>query len=337
MVAEVEAEMAAILDEHRGPARPLYEMLAYHLGIDGADGTGGKRIRPLLGLLVYRALGGDYRRALPGAAAVELGHNFSLVHDDIQDGDRERRFRPTLWVKWGVPQAINAGDALFALSRLALYRLAANEDDPDAPDARQVLDLMRIYDQTCLALCEGQYLDISFEGRLDVTVEEYLEMIELKTASLMAAGVEAAATLASRDREVVTTLRRFGDRLGLAFQMADDVKGAFWQESASGKAEAGDLRRRKKTMPVIWALNHASDADRARLRELFAPESDERQLTDAEVDEAVTILERSGARDTTLTEARRYRDEAIAELAGIPLEPDAKRDLVLFVEAVIAA
>jgi geranylgeranyl pyrophosphate synthase len=90
-------------------------------------------------------------------------------------------------------------------------------------------------------------------------------------------------------------------------------------------------------MPVIWALNHASDADRARLRELFAPESDERQLTDAEVDEAVTILERSGARDTTLTEARRYRDEAIAELADIPLEPDAKRDLVLFVEAVIAA
>jgi geranylgeranyl diphosphate synthase type I len=337
MVAEVEAEMTAILDEHRGPAQPLYEMLAYHLGIDNGDGTGGKRIRPLLGLLVYRALGGDYRRALPGAAAVELGHNFSLVHDDIQDGDRERRFRPTLWARWGVPQAINAGDALFALSRLALYRLAAREDDPDAPDERQVLDLMKIYDQTCLALCEGQYLDISFEGRLDVTVEEYLGMIELKTASLMAAGVEAAAILASRDPEVIARLRRFGDRLGLAFQMADDVKGAFWQESASGKAEAGDLRRRKKTMPVIWALNHASDADQARLRELFGPEPGDRQLTDDEVREAVAILQRSGARDTTLAEARRYRDEAIGELETIPLEPDAKRDLVLFVEAVIAA
>ena len=247
MVAEVEAEMTAILDEHRGPAAPLYEMLAYHLGIDGGGGTGGKRIRPLLGLLVYRALGGDYRRALPGAAAVELGHNFSLVHDDIQDGDRERRFRPTLWVRWGVPQAINAGDALFALSRLALYRLATdqNESDPDAPDARQILELMRIYDQTCLALCEGQYLDISFEGRLDVSVSEYLEMIELKTASLMAAGVEAAAILASQDPDVIAALRRFGDRLGLAFQMADDVKGAFWQESASGKAEAGDAPYRR--------------------------------------------------------------------------------------------
>lgn len=336
LVAEVEAEMQSILDEHRGPAQPLYDMLAYHLGLDGSDGSSGKRIRPLLGLLVIRALGADYRRALPGAAAVELGHNFSLVHDDIQDADRERRHRATLWAVYGVPQAINAGDALFALSRLALYRLAAEKDDPDAPDAPRVLELMRIYDQTCLALCEGQFLDISFEGRLDVTVEEYLQMINLKTAALIAAGIEAAATLASHDPEVVAGFRRFGDRLGLAFQMADDVKGAFWLESASGKAKAGDVRRRKKTMPVIWALNHASAADQARLRELFAPTKAGRQLTDAEVAEALAILDRSGARETTLAEARRYRDEALAELASLPLDPTARDELITFVEAMIA-
>ncbi|HEV7200447.1 MAG TPA: polyprenyl synthetase family protein [Candidatus Limnocylindria bacterium] len=337
MVADIEAEMQSILDEHRGPAAPMYDMLAYHLGLDGTDADGGKRIRPLLGLLVIRALGGDYHRALAGAAAVELGHNFSLVHDDIQDGDLERRHRATLWALWGVPQAINAGDALFALSRLALFRLSEAEDDPDAPDARQILDLMKIYDQTCLALCEGQFLDISFEARLDVTVEEYLQMIELKTASLMAAGVEAAATLTSKDPAVVTRLRRFGDRLGLAFQMADDVKGAFWDESASGKAEAGDVRRRKKTMPVIWALNHASEADQARLRELFTPGADGAQLTDAEVVEGLAILDRSGARETTLGEARRYRDEALAELETLDLEPGPRAELELFVEAVIAA
>jgi geranylgeranyl diphosphate synthase type I len=339
MVADIEAEMQSILDEHRGPAAPMYDMLAYHLGLDGTDAAGGKRIRPLLGLLVIQALGGDYHRALAGAAAVELGHNFSLVHDDIQDGDLERRHRATLWALWGVPQAINAGDALFALSRLALFRLSSNENenDPDAPDARQVLELMKIYDQTCLALCEGQFLDISFEARLDVTVEEYLQMIELKTASLMAAGVEAAATLTSRDPTVVAAFRRFGDRLGLAFQMADDVKGAFWNETASGKAEAGDVRRRKKTMPVIWALNHASEADQARLRELFAPGADGAQLTDAEVDEGLAILDRSGARETTLGEARRYRDEALAELDSLELEPGARAELELFVEAVIAA
>jgi geranylgeranyl diphosphate synthase, type I len=329
--------MQSILDEHRGPARPMYDMLAYHLGLDGTNGSSGKRIRPLLGLLVIRALGRDYRRALAGAAAVELGHNFSLVHDDIQDGDRERRHRATLWARYGVPQAINAGDALFALSRLALYRLSAEEDDSEAPEPRQVLELMRIYDQTCLSLCEGQFLDISFESRLDVTVDEYLQMIELKTAALMAAGVEAAAMLASRDSAVVAGFRRFGDRLGLAFQMADDVKGAFWDESASGKAEAGDLRRRKKTMPVIWALNHAAEADQARLRELFAQPADGTQLTDAEVAEAAAILDRSGARETTLGEARRYRDEALAELADLPLDPAARVELELFVAGAIAA
>jgi len=313
-------------------------MLEYHLGLDGnGDGSSGKRLRPLLGLLVIRALGADYRRALPGAAAVELGHNFSLIHDDIQDGDRERRHRPTLWAIYGVPQAINAGDALFALSRLALYRLTADEDDPDAPDPRRVLDLMKIYDQTCLALCEGQFLDISFEARMDVTVEEYLQMIGLKTASLIAAGVEAAATLASQDPDVIAGFRRFGERLGLAFQMADDVKGAFWLEAASGKAEAGDVRRRKKTMPVIWALNHAEASDQARLRELFAPADSELQLTDAEVAEALAILEGSGAREMTLAQARRYRDEAVAELDGLPLDTNAKAELMVFVEAMIAA
>ncbi len=315
----------------------MYDMLAYHLGLDGTDGSSGKRIRPLLGLLVIRALGRDYRRALAGAAAVELGHNFSLVHDDIQDGDRERRHRATLWARYGVPQAINAGDALFALSRLALYRLSADEDDPDAPEPRQVIELMRIYDQTCLSLCEGQFLDISFEARLDVTVDEYLQMIELKTAALMAAGVEAAAMLASHDPEVVGRFRRFGDRLGLAFQMADDVKGAFWDESASGKDVAGDLRRRKKTMPVIWALNHAAEADQARLRELFAQPQDGLQLTDAEVAEAAAILDRSGARETTLREARRYRDEALAELGDLPLDTAARAELELFVAGAIAA
>ncbi len=337
MVADVEAEMQSILDEHRGPARPMYDMLAYHLGLDGSDASGGKRIRPLLGLLVIRALGQDYRRALAGAAAIELGHNFSLVHDDIQDGDRERRHRATLWAVYGIPQAINAGDALVALSRLAMYRLSSDEDDPDAPDPRQVIELMRIYDQTCLSLCEGQFLDISFEARLDVTVDEYLQMIELKTAALMAAGVEAAAMLSSQDPEVVARFRRFGDRLGLAFQMADDVKGAFWDETASGKAVAGDLRRRKKTMPVIWALNHASAADQGRLRELFAPHADGLQLTDAEVAEAAAILDRSGALETTLGEVRRYRDEALAELSDLPLDPVARAELELFVTGAIAA
>ena len=191
LLGDIEAEMRSVLDERDGSARPLYEMLAYHLGLDHADGPRGKRIRPLLGLLAYQSLTGDYHPALPGAAAVELGHNFSLVHDDIEDADRERRHRPTLWAIWGIPLAINAGDALFALSRLALYRLLADSVSP-----ARVLRLMRVYDETCLALCEGQFLDITFERRPDVTVDEYLEMIGKKTAALIGASVQAGAILA---------------------------------------------------------------------------------------------------------------------------------------------
>jgi geranylgeranyl diphosphate synthase type I len=342
LLADIEKEMSSVLAEGDGHARPLYEMLAYHLGLDDAGGPRGKRMRPLLGLLAYQSLTGDYRAALPGAAAVELGHNFSLVHDDIEDADTERRHRPTLWALWGVPLAINAGDALFALSRLALYRLL------DGFGERRVLALMRVYDETCLALCEGQYLDISFERRPDVTVDAYLEMIGKKTAALVGASVQAGAILATDDGEVVEAYRRFGYDLGMAFQMADDVKGSFWTSSDTGKPEAGDVRKRKKTLPLVWALEHGTDADRARLNAIYGTgvrATDGRRpasLAEAPVDdeavaEVLEILERCGAREHTLNEARRYRDLALRHVELLPCPPDRKGDLAALVRAVIAA
>jgi geranylgeranyl diphosphate synthase type I len=335
LLADIESEMAAVIDERGGRARPLYEMLAYHLGLDGVSGPKGKRMRPLLGLLAYESLTGDYRRALPGAAAVELGHNFSLVHDDIEDADRERRHRPTLWAVWGVPLAINAGDALFALSRLALYRLLE-----DGFSERRVLALMRVYDETCLALCEGQYLDISFERRDDVTVAAYLEMIGKKTAALVGASVQAGAILATDDEITIEAYRRFGYDLGMAFQMADDVKGSFWASEDSGKVEAGDIRRHKKTLPMVWALEHAADEDRTRLAELYAPGEEhaaEAPLEDEAVGEILAILERSGAREHALAEARRYRDLAIGHADRLPCSPERRRQLGSLVASVIAA
>jgi geranylgeranyl diphosphate synthase type I len=333
LVGEIEDEMRSVLAERDGHTRPLYEMLAYHLGLDSDDGPRGKRLRPLLGLLAYQSLGGDYREALPGAAAVELGHNFSLVHDDIEDADRARRGRATLWALWGVPLAINAGDALFALSRLVLYRLV----DTGKYDDHVVLRLMRMYDETCLALCEGQYLDISFERRTDVTVAEYLEMIGKKTAALLGSAVEAGAILASGDPAVVEAYRRCGYDLGMAFQMADDVKGAFWASADSGKTEAGDIRKRKKTLPLVWALEHASEADAARLRELYAmPEDGEGgPMPDDDVAETLAILERSGARDHAIAEARRHRDLALARIDGLPCDAEARARLRALVESVI--
>jgi geranylgeranyl diphosphate synthase type I len=340
LLADIEAEMSDVIDERGGHARPLYDMLAYHLGLDDDGGPRGKRMRPLLGLLAYQSLTGDYRAALPGAAAVELGHNFSLVHDDIEDADRERRHRPTLWAIWGVPLAINAGDALFALSRLALYRLLEG-----GFSERRVLALMRVYDETCLALCEGQYLDISFERESEVTVDAYLEMIGKKTAALVGASVQAGAILATDDLDVVEAYRRFGYDLGMAFQMADDVKGTFWTSAASGKPEAGDVRKRKKTLPLVWALEHASDAERRRLTEIYRPAattdglalSGETPMTDDDVAEVLEILERCGAREHALSEARRYRDLALAHLDRLPCPPDRRDEMAALVGSVIAA
>jgi geranylgeranyl diphosphate synthase type I len=340
---KIDGEMSRVLGERGGHARPLYEMLAYHLGLDGDERARGKRLRPLLGLLAYHSLTGEYEAALPGAAAVELGHNFSLVHDDIEDADLERRHRPTLWAIWGIPLAINAGDALFALSRLAIYRLL-----DDGFSEQRVLELMRIYDETCLALCEGQYLDISFEQRDDVSVDAYLEMIGKKTAALLGASVQAGAILATDDPEVVEAYRRFGYDLGMAFQMADDVKGTFWASAESGKPEAGDVRKRKKTLPVVWALEHASGADRKRLRQLYAHRSPgaaggttvalvDEPMSDDMVAETLAILQRCGAEEHALAEARRYRDRALELLDRLPCPRDRDGDLAGFVRSVIAA
>jgi geranylgeranyl diphosphate synthase, type I len=329
LIAATEGEILRLVRDRDPSTRGVYEMVRYHLGLDGNGGRAGKRMRPLLGLLAYASITGEFERALPGAAAVELGHNFSLVHDDIEDDDAERRGRPTLWKLHGVPQAINTGDMLFTLSRIALHRLT----DLGFSDAK-VLRLMRLYDETCLALCEGQYLDIwAAEQDTMMSVELYLDMIGRKTAALIAASIEAGALLATDDEAVIARYRGFGWALGLAFQVNDDLLGIWGAEAATGK-EPSDLARHKKTLPVIYAFEHAGPDDRDRLAGLYATTSP----TAADVDEAVAILERTGARDFTRAEARRYRDEALAELdaAGV-VRPEAREALERVIVSVISA
>ena len=330
LVTDTEAEIRAIVASVDGATTAqLYEMVRYHLGLDGAAGSRGKRLRPLLGLLAYASLTGDHRGALPGAAAVELGHNFSLVHDDIEDRDVERRHRATLWTVYGVPQAINAGDTLFVLSRLALHRLTAL-----GYSDRKVLQLMRLYDDTCLALCEGQFLDIwtsEHEGAL--SVETYFDMIGRKTAALIAASVQAGAMLATDDDTVVEAYRAFGWALGLAFQLNDDLLGIWGELQATGK-EPSDLFKHKKTLPFIYALEHAGADDRAVLEGLYRQPNP----SPADVETARAILERTGARDYTRQQARRYRDEALAALEGVEaLGAEARAQLQEIIVSAISA
>ena len=329
LIADTEAEILRLVGDHDASTAGAYEMIRYHLGLDHDGAPAGKRMRPLLGLLAYASIAGEHAAALPGAAAMELGHNFRLVHDDIEDGDRERRHRPTLWALHGVAQAINTGDMLFSLSRVALHRLS----DLGFSDAK-VLRLMRLYDETCVALCEGQYIDIATsESNAMMSVELYFDMIGRKTAALIAASVEAGALLATEDNEVVARYRAFGWALGLAFQLNDDLLGIWGAERATGK-QPTDIARHKKTLPVIYAFEHAGPEDRDRLAELYG----KADQTHDDVSEIIAILERSGAHDFTRDEARRYRDEALGELdaAGV-VDARARQKLEQIIVSVISA
>jgi geranylgeranyl diphosphate synthase type I len=237
-------------DELRTP--DFHEMLTYHMGWTG-DGFGaetrGKRLRSLLLLLTSAACGADWQPALPASAAVELVHNFSLIHDDIQDNSDFRRGRLAVWKKWGIPLGINAGDALFVLSNLALLDLV-----PAYP-AESGVKAAIIIQNACLHLTSGQYLDMAYESRTDLTMEDYWEMIGSKTAALFRACSEVGALLGGADYLTQQSFSNFGHYLGLAFQVQDDLLGIWGDSTFTGKSIESDLVSGKKSLPVLFGIN----------------------------------------------------------------------------------
>ena len=330
LIAATDAAILDLLAEWEEPiTASMYAQIRYHMGYGDPSARLGKRMRPLLGLLTYSALSSDWERAIPGAAAVELGHNFSLIHDDIEDQDEERRGRPTLWVREGLAQAINTGDALFTISRIAAHRLT----ELGFSDAK-VIRMMKIYDQTCLRLCEGQFIDIAASQKREMqSVEHYFEMIGRKTAALISGGVESAAMLATDDEEVITRFRTFGWALGLAFQINDDLLGIWGSEATTGKAPS-DLARHKKTLPVLYAAERASTEDRATLDRLFATPDPDAALVAA----GLAVLARTGAEAYTREQAALWRERALTEIRAVPaMNPIAIVRLEEIMERVISA
>jgi geranylgeranyl diphosphate synthase type I len=229
----------------------LNYMLSYHLGLEGDEPGGsasGKRIRPLILLLTTEAAGGNWQTALPAAASVELIHNFSLIHDDIEDNSPLRRGRPTLWKKWGIAQAINTGDAMFTMAFLALYGLT------QSLPSSLILSAIQILHETCLHLTQGQYLDISYEGRGDLNIDAYWPMVSGKTAALLAACTEIGSLVAGADEDTRLKYHQFGHSLGLAFQAKDDLLGVWGDAALTGKSNESDLITGKKSLPVLYGL-----------------------------------------------------------------------------------
>jgi geranylgeranyl diphosphate synthase type I len=296
-------------------------MLRYHFGWVDAQfepvwTDSGKFLRPTLCLLVFEALTGDFRPVLPVAAAIEMIHNFSLIHDDVEDADRERRGRPTVWVVWGQPLAINAGDYLYTLAFKTVNRLDNTHFSGD-----QIFAVQELIVDSCLDLTLGQDMDLRFEQLQGVSTEMYLEMIDKKTGALLEASVLAGAMLGTSDEEVVKNYRDFAHNIGLAFQIRDDFLGIWGDETQTGKSTDNDLRRKKKTLPVLYTLDtFPSD----QLQSLYATEV---PLSDPEIEYVRKCLREAEADIFVRQVADTYIERAFDALAKINISNQAHAEL----------
>lgn len=301
------------------------DMIRYQLGWNGVvfDRTlSGKRLRPVILLLINYALGGDWRQALPAAAAVELVHNFSLVHDDIQDRSEKRRGRDTVWVKWGEAQAINTGDALLALANLEMLSLRGDVGPGVVQGAIALLN------KAVFELTKGQYLDLAHENTAEVSLSDYFAMVEGKTGALFSACFALGALLGGRDESGLNDYFAFGKKLGLAFQIQDDYLGIWGQDETTGKSTEADLLSKKRTYPVHYALEHLPDV-RHYWREHT---SFDRQ--DAEW--VKSRLEKGGVDKLTLVTAKRYYAESMAHFNALFRNEEKSQELWLLIQSLLS-
>jgi len=301
-IPQIENELQSIIEQmdFHG-SEELRTMLTYHMGwVD--DKGGGKRLRPLFSLLFTGALGADPEKVMPGALAIELLHNFTLIHDDIEDKSEIRHGRSTLWQRWGIPLAINAGDALFSISQLTMLGMRETLN-PD-PTVKASLK----FNQVCLHLTRGQHMDITFEKERAVTEADYLEMVRGKTAALIGFTAWLGGLAAERDDTILSTLYHFGENLGLAFQMQDDLLGIWGDPAITGKSAASDLLSKKKTLPVLYGLVHSPE---------FRSMWQEEQASSEKLSQMAEILKTCGAMESVRDQAKSFTEKAFTILKGL--------------------
>lgn len=310
--------------EPGGLAAGLYGMLQYHMGWTDEKGdpsvnqvSQGKALRPTICLFACEALGENWNKALPAATALEFIHNFSLIHDDIQDGDMERRHRPTVWSLWGQPQALIAGNAMRSLADITTAGLTQR-----GVHATQALRASLILTESYLDMIQGQCLDLAFESRMDIGHEEYLNMIAHKTGALMRCGMEMGALIVTREETPIQAFANCGSFLGQAFQIRDDVLGIWGDEAATGKSVGNDILRKKKSFPVVYALEVAEDGARRMLTDAYSKVVlDQRDVTDVQ-----TVLEDTGAGDYARDMVSLKANLALREIRRVPLPGWARQE-----------
>lgn len=304
----------------------LRRVVEYHWGWVDKDGVrteerAGKALRPTLALLSAEAVGAEREVALAGAAAMELVHDFTLLHDDVMDQDRERRGRPAAWTCFGIGAAICGGDALILLAQQILL-------SDSSVHRGQALSALLDATQTVIA---GQALDLSFEGRVDISLDDYLSISGKKTGALLGCSASIGAILAGASEEHVESLREFGEALGLAFQAVDDWLGIWGDPARVGKPRASDLRQRKSSLPIVMAMTSGEAAGSA-LREWM--ESDV-VVDELAIDRGVEWLDSLGTEAATIAVANRELNRALECLERTPLAQDAKSELAELANFVI--
>lgn len=315
---------------HLGDFDMLSTMLGYSMGWNDIEGnpertSGGKQLRPLLTLLSASAMGGSIQNALPLASAIELIHTFSLIHDDVMDHSDLRRGRPSVWNIWGVNQAINAGDGAYGLS----FQLLADAEYTPELDLRRVLRAEAMLGKACVDTVQGQMLDISFEARETVGAGEYTIMTGLKTGPLIGLAMAGGALLAGSDIETVGALDRTGRTLGVAFQIQDDILGIWGDPEKTGKANVDDIVQKKKSLPVLWALENLPDTELYELYQEPAPLSLE--TTKAIYD----ILTANDVRFVVEDEAERHYQTVVADIEQYYPDNDSRAEMQRIVDFIV--
>jgi len=273
---------------------------------------GGKRIRPALCLLSCGSCGGKYESALEAAAIIELFHNFTLIHDDVEDDSKFRRGAPTLHVVYGIPIALNSGDALYTL----LWRWLIGLKQPKS----RLIALEKLYVDSFKRVVDGQGLELDWirEKRFDVSEEDYLGMISGKTSALMGLSCEVGSMLAGGGKRDMAALRRYGERIGAAFQIHDDVLNVTGDFSKYQKEIGGDITEGKRTLMVVHCLQKGSETDRTRLKSILLSHTSDK----AELEEAIEILRRCGSIDFARAESKKLINEAKEAIKRFPGSPD---------------
>lgn len=294
--------------ELKFPQHPenLYEPIRYFLDL------GGKRMRPVLLLMSHEMFGGDHKNVVSPALAIELFHNFSLVHDDIMDKAALRRGKATVHEKWNTNTAILAGDAMLIES----YKLMM-----DSP-IENLKPALIVFNQTALEVCEGQVMDMDFEIRNDVTIAEYIEMIRLKTAVLLGGSLEIGAILANASKDDYQHIYEFGINLGLAFQLHDDILDVYADPDKFGKTVGGDIASNKKTFLLLKTLELVNDFDKKHLESLL------HLYHENKIQQVMSLYDKYQVKSLAENEMKKYFDSAMDHLEKIKVSPEKKQPLI---------